>query len=481
MRQPWRILAAVVVVFVAMSAIASLRWPVAFDATAFMYYAWRITEGDVPYVDFFEFNLPGVHLFHTVLWSLFEDGPVAWRLVDLGALGVGALAMIALLAPLGRVPGVLAAGVWAATHLARGIWDAGERDFFVGVAALVGLWAVVARLERGAGRGVLWLAGAALGVGLALKPLPLPWIAVLAVTLVVVRHRTDNRPGAALRDVLALLVPAVVPSVVAFVWVWQLGGLDAFLAAWTDFLPAHVATRESVGQLTRDLFRQPTLWLLPAAVLRLTAPATRGASPLLRALLTVGIVLGVAQFFAQGKGFAYHAYTFAGPVCLAAFAGPLADLPDVRGRVAAVCTVVILGWLTVLQTLDPLFMPRFYVTTVPQATTRWIADAQRPQLLDTAGGALEAALASRRKLATGWVIDANVTLTSGYPVLDTVRARFLADMDAAAPDVIVVSQFCWPDHRYERYDVFPAFQRWLDAHYTLGDEVVGARKYVRKE
>src|SRR5215467_9359935 len=109
----------------------SRHWPLVHDAPIMHYLAWRITEGAVPYRDFFDMNFPGVYLLHLGVLRTLGPGDAAWRVFDLGWLAVTAVSIVALARPWGVVASAGGALFFAVYHLASGPWQTGQRDFLL--------------------------------------------------------------------------------------------------------------------------------------------------------------------------------------------------------------------------------------------------------------------------------------------------------------------------------------------------------------
>jgi hypothetical protein len=74
--------------------------PVAWDARYYLYFSWRVAEGDVPYRDFFDNKTPLSYLLGGVAFRVADaaglDGVVAARVLSLGAAAAAALLAFAL-------------------------------------------------------------------------------------------------------------------------------------------------------------------------------------------------------------------------------------------------------------------------------------------------------------------------------------------------------------------------------------------------
>jgi hypothetical protein len=65
-------------------------------------------------------------------------------------------------------------------------------------------------------------------------------------------------------------------------------------------------------------------------------------------------------------------------------------------------------------------------------------------------------------------------------VILQLRARYLAALEEAAPDRIVVSRLTWPTYTADRVDTWRELHRFLQRHYDLAHETRWYRSYVRR-
>jgi hypothetical protein len=467
--------------FVAVVAAArSWSWPIVHDAALMHYVGWRLWEGDRPIVDVLDVNLPATHLFHMLWHGAFDASPVAWRVLDLGLLGVGCLAVAALLRPHGRAVAGLGAALLALWHLHEGAIGAGQRDFFVGTLELVAAAGVVAHAEGRRGAPTLLVVGALLGLAVAIKPTAVVLAALLtAIVVVATVHRHGMRNLLATTGAFALGVGAVAAVVLG--WLASRDVLGPWWSFWTSYMPLYrEVSALPLEHLLLRLRETPTAALLPLAPFHLAAVAR--ARPAYVATLAAGLVGGAAHFVLQTKGYTYHLAPwsmFLIPAGLPALQRAWADFPwRTLGPLSLAEVLVAVGissyWSLADDGIDP----------VQQAAAHSLAarlhPGERVLVMDLSEGGLQGLLEARVPQASRFVYDAYFFHDLDSEPVRRNRAELMAELAAAPPDRVVVFEKAWPTGTYERLATFPELRAFLRERYEREDERDGYRVYRRR-
>lgn len=467
-------------------AVRSLHWPLVHDAPIMHYLAQRLAEGAVPYRDFFDMNFPGTYLLHLAVVTTLGPGDAAWRAFDLAWLALTALAVAALAAPWGAVAAAGGALVFAAYHLAGGAWQAGQRDFLLCVFLLGGALGVARWLERRRGTAPLWWAGLALGAGATVKPHALALAGALALTVALTARRAGLGPGAPLAA-FAAGVSAAPLGVLA--WLAAKGALAAWRAIVFDYLLPLYAP---LGRPRTWAFHRWHVWIpLGAAVaagLIATLSARRRPAAGPRLLVAVlGLGYGLAHYVAQGKGWEYHLYPLAAFAAVLAFAAvgrphPARPGTAVVGATALAAVLLLLGskggeagearWIRDKHDR---------VAAVARDLAPLLARGGPVQVLDTAEGGVHALLRLGARQATRFVYDFHFFHHVDHPVIQALRAEFLAAWDARPPRAVVVFERGWPAGGYERLERFPALAERLRRDYRIVARGDGYRVYAQRD
>jgi hypothetical protein len=470
----------------------SLGWPLIHDAPIMHYVAWLMGQGEVPYRDAFDMNLPGVYLIHRAVLLVGGPGDLAWRLFDLAWLGATCGLLFVYARPLAD-RGAAAAGalLFALYHLSGGAWRVGQRDFLLCIFLLAGALGVArSQEEGGALRPLVW-AGLVLGAGMMVKPQAgLYWVACAAAAAASA-WRLARSIAASAGAVLGagLLGPALV-----FGWLGWRGGLGAFVAVMTGYvlpLYSHVG-RVPVWQAFAWYRYGHLLWGLLGAVGVLamlgSAPAGTGAR---KALALLGVGYGWLHFSLQGKGWEYHLYPLACFLCaLAPFAltrsgsqpGAMAALRRPVALAVLAASVVTLGYKGA-DALDAGWIAdkARRVTALSRDLARLAPDGATVQVMDVTEGGLHALLRLGKRQPTRFLYDFHFFHDQADPRIKALQREFVAGLKERPPAAIVVMRDTWNRRGYDRVREIPGLMPLLDGSYTLAVEGDGYRIYAKRE
>ncbi|MCB9666170.1 MAG: hypothetical protein H6732_18825 [Alphaproteobacteria bacterium] len=471
-------LAAVGALVVLAGVARSLGWPVVHDAALMHYLGWRIAEGDRPWVDLVDVNLPATWLLHGTWHRLFGGSALAWRLLDVLGMAVGGAAAAALLRPRGTAAGALAGVLVALVHLARGALAVGQRDFFVGVLALVAAAAVAGWLADGR-RTWLRLGGAGLALGWCVATKPTAVFFLLGLACVIGAFGGRERPrGPALA---ALLGGALLVGLGVLAWVAQRGVLSEGVAFWTTYMPLYRRVGAlDLGSLLLRLRETPAFALLPLGLLHLGVGWREDRAR--TAVIGVGLVAGALHFVLQTKGYTYHLEPWAF-FCIPA--GLLAAERAWEGvpwrtvgpltAAGAVLCLALTSWGVVAD--DGIDREQL---AAADALEQLLRPDERVVVMDLAQGGVQGLFQARHAQALPWVYDCFFFHDLDDPTIVGLREAFAAALEAEPPDVIVLFDAAWPSGTWRRIDTFPAFKRFLRTGYDLDLEAHGFRLYRRR-
>lgn len=456
----------------------SRSWPLFHDAPVLHYIAWRIGAGDVPYRDLFEINAPGAYLIHLAAWRLGGVSDLAWRLYDLGWLGLAAAAAFVFARPWGVVAATGAAAFLALYHLAGSPWEAGQRDFFLCPFLLAGAAGVARWAERSDAR-ALALAGLALGAATTIKPHVALLAAIFGAVIIVRAKRRAAIP-------LALYAGAAVLAPLAIVgWLAAAGALSAWRELVVDYL---VPVYTGLGHATRWEVYRPHAWapIALGVMLSMAATVARGALTVRHVVAMLGVAYGVLHYVVQGKGWDYHLYplvAFAAVMLFAELEPALAWRPLAVGAPLVACCLVAAGLLGA-RGLDavPTYFASAKVTHVRHVAAD-LARVTRPddlvQVLDTTEGGVHALLLLGLRQPTRFLCDFPLFAAPAAPITARYRAEFIAGFDARPPRAVVVFARAWPHGGPERVASFTALTERLTRDYAVAVRRPGYTIYAR--
>lgn len=277
----------------------SLHWPIFHDAAIFHYVAWRISEGAVPYRDIFEMNMPGVYLIHLACISIFGKSDFAFRIFDLLIL----VASGQLIAFMGwkhsRLYAIFGALFYMNFHLATGIIQAGQRDFFVIPFLLLSLIAFKKGLENPAS----WASWLGFGIAGAcmfwIKPLALCLFALCCAYVLLQRWQWPQK----ITIMLWIIGGATIPSLLIHGWLFYTGALPYFYDIFLHFLPIH----GQMNTFANDI--RPNNEILIVASLCAMGIALfyhRTLEHPTKIIAAISLTYGALHYYLQHKGWDYH-------------------------------------------------------------------------------------------------------------------------------------------------------------------------------
>jgi hypothetical protein len=463
-------LLALLAALVAIFAWRSLSWPLVHDAPILHYIAWRIAHGAAPYRDLFDMNFPGAYLIDLGVVRLFGAGDAGWRAFDLLWLAGGVVCIAATVATWGRVAAACAGLFFALYHLAGGAWQAGQRDFVVSPLLVLAALGVARWAEGRDARSDLVWSALALGAAVTVKPHAIVFAAALCVAIGVVAARSRRSPWRSLGTFAASLL--VIPALVVG-WVAVRGGLSAWQHIVFDYL---LPLYSRLGRPASWAFTGWRVWLaiLPAAALALATAFARRRFTIRHALVAVGLAYGVMHFFGQGKGWEYHLYPLAAFASTAMFAG-LSDSGNGRRTLAWAAVFICILAATVLLVVRCVREPdapwvavtERRVTTLTHELAGRISSGDRVQVLDTTDGGIHALLRLGVLEPTRFLYDFHFYHDVDSPIVRTLRAEFVRDLDARPPRCIVLLEHGWPTGGFERVRGFPELEQRLERYPTV--------------
>lgn len=476
-------LAAVGAVIAVVAIAGSMGWPVVHDAALMHYLGWRLWEGDLPWVDVIDVNLPATYLLHMGLHGAFEGSALAWRVLDLLMLALASLASFALVRPHGRSAGVLAAVAIVVLHLSRGAEAVGQRDFFVGTLELLASWAVLAWLERR--EGTAWrmgLAGVALGWCVATKPTAVAFLVVVWAVLGLAWRRGEVSGRELGMGLASLMTGFTVVVGSGFAWVAMAGVWDPFWTFWTTYMPLY---RKTGGipwwELLLRLRETPAAALLPLAPFHLWVVGQTDRSRAL--LLAGGVLAGAAHFIGQAKGYTYHLEPYAFFLVPAGLLGiqrawegvPWRTIGPATGLAAAI-TLGISGWWALSDDgIDEVQL------AAAHSVGEIVGDDETVAVLDLAQGGVQGLFYARKKQHSRYIYDFYFYHDLAEEPVRSARKAFYAELDADPPTWILLFENSWPARTYERVTTFRLLERILRKDYVLVSEQHGFRAYQHED
>jgi len=461
----------------------TLRWPLISDAVLIHYVVLLMQHGLAPYRQIIDVNMPGSYLLDMGVTRLLGTGALGWRLFDYALMAAAGVAIVCVFSKsrTSRFAGVVAASLFAITHIADGVAQAGQRDFVAAVLLLGGF----ALLMRGARTGSRWqflVFGLCCGAAASIKP---PALVFVVLLFALDTDWTPHRRAC----VAAGILGALLPLAAAAGWLLHLRSLGAFLVLTRGLVVYHAGmARHSTGFLLGHAI--PSQLLPVAALGAILLIRSRGWRSRDQRLALLAIACGLFCFWIQGKAYPYHRYPLLAFfwVWIAMLLG--AALPGKavlreRAEFEAGLAWAIVGycvlWLAPASTAKALrYNWRYQPSLVELQGDLERLEAgpaggsldRQVQCMDTMAGCITVLDRMGLVQATGFLYDCYFFAPGASPVKAALQQQFLAEIRRAPPRVFVVTdQWCLNlPSGYAKLAEWPEFAAYLSANYTLTEE-----------
>jgi hypothetical protein len=485
------------IVFVVMTR----HWPVVGDAALLRYCVFLIQHGWAPYRDFTDINMPGAYLATAIGMHLAPSPDVSWRIFDFGLVALAGVGYFIIARPYSRFAALFATVMLLLVHGQDGVQQAGQRDLVIAVLLVLAVAFLLEALRRDRWAYLVPF-GLAVGLSATIKPTAGPLGVVLLGMAASFRTgwwrtgwwrgdlgatRTNDlsEPGSVRGRAEGFLTWTAIgigamaaPVAGMLLWLERKHALGAWIMTERVLLPSYAIEERrpfgfTLSHSISPLLPLVLLWLLCLGAGRLGMPSWPRFE---RLLLATGVVLNLLALLAQGKALPYQRYP------MLAFLLPLIalDLTTAwrrRGVARFVAWVGVCCGCLVLAPLALIKVHRF-VAQPQEFDAMLAADLRslhagnlsgRVQCLDTIQDCLPTLYTLRLLPATGTLGDVSLFGPSGERVVEASRRRFFDEVAAKPPVVFIVVSGLFLDGTsgYRKLDAWPAFEQWLNDHYTL--------------
>lgn len=362
-----------------------------------------------------------------------------------------------------------------------------------------GLWLTVLQ-QRHPSRRRLWIAGLVLGLVPWAKLQLVPLAAVVALFLLGGEIAAGRR-----QHVVGLVIAGLLPTLLVFALVTATGQTENLVAPYILQNLLYVQTgRQSLLLVAQQQAAQAVtngylaLWLAGAVIFGAVALALARRPlprPLLRLLAGASILLAVAFvcILTPGRPYPHYLTLLLVPVTL--LLGLILALPATDGEASPPRRQ---AWLFVALLVLPLGLLRLWPRADPYAYYNLEATAPRPGHHQLVAKIREYARPGETLGVWGWRSSLFVetglrqatrqshtlALLITGPAQEYYLRQYYEMSVAATPPVFVDAagpgNFYF-DQRRMGHELFPRFATWLASHYTLVDDLDGARLYVRND
>jgi len=491
------IIAVLTVLSVALLAVAmlSLRWRVVHDLPIMMYLGFLMDRfGYVPYRDFFDFNMPGMHIVSFVIGRTIGYSDLGLRIFDLGYLALILIVTWMYMRKLGVMVGWAGSVLCGVCYLWYGPYQSLQREYILILPLALAVWIAFSDRPR-----AWWVkpAGVGLMFGLAATIKLHAAIGLPMVLWYVFRERDVHESATTTsREKLMLATVAVasflLPLAVMLVYLWVTGALAPFWQIATQYWPLYAGlalTHQTIFGWTRVLYLIERyaalgghgLWVMPAVIGMYCALfcVPPGRIQRLRVVLLAGMMVLYSIYpVIAGQFWSYHWLLFqyfvlqVGALCLIELRP---ELPRVQ-RVFPVAAFLVVIALKIAAPHEWLFQEK-YLREVPKGgkvdeIAAFLKANLRPddtvQPLDWANGAVHGMLIARARIATRFVYAFSFYHHISNPYIKGLRREFLAELERARPRFVIrmLGGFPWV-HGLDTTEDFADLDKFIERDYQV--------------
>jgi 4-amino-4-deoxy-L-arabinose transferase-like glycosyltransferase len=478
MRRLTNILLVLLAAYLVVQAGYSTRWQITHDEAPLLYEAFLMQSGQMPYRDLFDFQMPGSFLAYFALGALSGFSAFRLRLLDLLILASILAVTYFALKRFGKAPALAAALLFGLKYLQGGPSMSLQREYLLLIFLAPAVY--ISLLDEMTPRLRVTL-GVLFGLAALIKPhAAIGLLPMLAADL----WAFVKRPSLTL---LPAAAGFLLPIVTVFAWLGFTGALTPFLSIATNYwgLYSQINGQMEItsGAERMSLLLTQTLhlgghalWLIPAAI---------GVyfNQNKKTWLLVALALCYALYPAfSGQFFPYHYIPFIYFIILLAaltfnLQSPTSNLQSPLTRNFLLVTsyfllvTLVLPSNTFLRQLQgkPISTSTDRAAQIVRFLEKNLDDGDTVQPLDWTGGSLLAMLETRARIATPYVFDFYFYHHVSNPYIQSLRADFMTDMQAASPRFIIEVTAIdkpWvsgPDTSRE----FPELRVFLDENYSV--------------
>lgn len=458
----------------------SLQWTPTHDAAPLFYEAFLMQNGQIPYKDFFDFQMPGSFVAYYLLGVASNFSPLRIRILDLLILAALIVLTWFAMRRFGKLPALAAGVLFGLKYLQGGPALSLQREYllliFVSLALLVGLSDSLDFRKR-LSLGLLFGLAATIKPHAALGLLPF-----LLFDIASLRQRQEfSLASLAKQVILPAAIGFAIPVSLIALYLMITHSLFPFLDIAFNYWKLYsqingemavTPQAERTAYLLNQVWRLGGggWWLLPAGF-GLYLHRDR------QAYLLASLALVYAIYPAlSGQFFPYHYIPFVYCiVLLASLTVPTNSQLPIAHLSSFLFLLAILINVRPSQTFIRQIEGREIATSTDRAVEmerfleKNLAAGDTVQPLDWTGGALLAMLETRAPLATSYVFDFYFYHHVSNPYIQALRSDFMTQLREAKPRFIIEVTAIdkpWVSGEDTSRD-FPELRAFLDEHYSV--------------
>lgn len=454
-------------------AVLSRKWPLVWDMQVTHYVSFLVDHGWSPYRQTWDMNMPGAYLVEGWALHLFGSSDFGWRLYDFSLSAVLLGSMIAIARRYDWLAGLVAASTFILAHAAEGPINAGQREQEIATLLVLGACLCIEAVRQRRA----WLMypfGLATAIAVSIKPTQVLVGPVMLVLVLIHLHREKVRSLAYTLWTLAGFATAT--GIVLHFLLFR-NSMPAFLFDLTRIIPNYA----TVNQVTWFFLIKNTLPLMTfvyVGIAVILALLDRNLFNWEISVVLVGLFFGIANFYAQRKGFGPHRYT---AMCFALLWASLQIFASFRSRLrsarllayAALALVVLVGiprHLTKIRKELPYDDISHYLEQDLQRIGTEPMQ-HKIQCLDVVDGCLTALYHLQLIQTNGATGDLLLFLRTPSWAVQWARDQYWQSIQQNPPTVFVLTNREFEIERsFNKIDRWPLFAQYLRENYVLVDQ-----------
>ncbi|MBK7449998.1 MAG: hypothetical protein IPJ47_11440 [Anaerolineales bacterium] len=466
--------------------------PIAHDEAPLFYEAFLMQNGQVPYKDFFDFQMPGSFFAYYILGILSNFGPLRIRILDLILLAAISTITYFALRRFGKFTAIAAPILFALKYLQGGPNLSLQREYIILIFISLSIWIGVDDSLTFRKRFML---GLLYGLAATLKPhAALGLLPFLLFDIADLRQRREfSLPSLAKQIILPVAIGFAIPVLLVILYLTFTQSLSPLIDIILNYVPLYTQingemaitpSAERTAYLLNQLWRLggSGLWLIPAGI---GIYLHRNRQTYLLASLAAIYAIYPAL---TGQFFPYHYIPFIYTIILVAslslssnYQLPITNPPSF---IFPLSSFILLA--TILITVKPsqTFLRQIQGKDIAIAADRAaqisafleknLEPGDQVQPLDWTGGSLLAMLENRAPIATSYVFDFYFYHHISNLYIQSLRADFMTQLSETKPRFIIEVTAIdkpWVSGEDTSRD-FPELRAFLNEYYsvTMGKE-----------
>ncbi len=464
----------------------SLQWPIAHDEAPLFYEAFLMQNGQIPYKDFFDFQMPGSFIVYYLLGIFSNFGPFRIRILDLIILVAISTITYFAMRRFGKLAALAAPILFALKYLQGGPALSLQREYLILIFISLSIWIGVTDSLDFRKRLML---GLLYGMAAIIKPhAALGLLPFLLFDIADLKQRREfSLPSLAKQIIFPIAIGIAIPISLITLYLTFTHSLFPFTTITLNYWPLYsqingemvvTTSAERTAYLLNQVWHLGGngLWLIPAAV---GIYLNRNRQAYLLASLAAIYALYPAL---TGQFFPYHYIPFIYTIILVAsltlttFHSPPTTHPSFLFPLSSAILLA-----TILFTIRPsqTFIRQLQGKDIAIAADRAVQistfleknleTGDEVQPLDWTGGSLLAMLENRAPIATSYVFDFYFYHHVSDPYIQALRADFMTQLHESKPRFIIEVTSIdkpWVSGEDTSRD-FPELRAFLNENYSV--------------